>query len=152
MPIYYKRKDFMQSAVESYTDLPTSGIQVGEIWAVTDDNTTYMWVADAGLGVPGWQILVRSGSVITILDDYTVTTADKAILVNAFSKNIGVDLPTASTIPGMQYDIKKIDASMNTVTVYGYGSEEIDGDTTAILTMQYEVIRIRSDGANWWIM
>jgi len=59
-----------------------------------------------------------------------------------------IGLPTAVGIEGRVYVIKKIGATGN-VVIAPVGSETIDGSTTKILSTQYEVIHLMSDGANW---
>ncbi len=49
-------------------------------------------------------------------------------------------------------NIKKVDVSVNTVTVDGNASETIDGATTAVLTTQWESITIHCNGTAWFIL
>ncbi len=39
-----------------------------------------------------------------------------------------------------------------TITVDGSGSQTIDGATTKVLSSQYDVVELVSDGANWHII
>ena len=86
--------------------------------------------------------------MVTKTADYTATTADHIILGDATSASITITLPTAAGIKGTLFHINKIDSTVNTVTVDGNGSETTDGDTTAVLTAQYESIKLISDNAN----
>ncbi len=82
----------------------------------------------------------------------TVTMAratDHTKLCDCTSNNITVNLDQAN--PGIQYVIKKIDSSANTVTIDANGSETIDGQLTVTLTAQYESVTLVSDGSNWFI-
>jgi len=95
----------------------------------------------------GFQVAISSKTA-----NYTKTVSDHTILIDAASGNITVTLPAASTVTGIIYNIKKIDGSMNTVTVDGNGSETIDDGLTAVLTTQYESISVQNDGVSWWIL
>lgn len=81
------------------------------------------------------------------------------------SGNIGayiVDLVDATTgnktrtlpVPRLNahFYIKKVDSSVNTVTVVPHASETIDGDTSKILYVQYQSSHLVSDGTNWHII
>ena len=83
--------------------------------------------------------------------NYTITTADHTILIDASISVVTLLMPTAIGVAGREYDIKKIDSSRNVVSIVAYGDEEIDGDGSINLTNQYEAITLKSDGANWWI-
>lgn len=78
------------------------------------------------------------------------TNQETVILADASSNAITIDLPAGS--PDLYYTIKKIDSSVNIVTVDGNGTQTIDGDLTKDITVQYESIKIVSDGNNWWII
>jgi len=60
-------------------------------------------------------------------------------------------LPRASLSQGKFIIFKKTDANTTTVTVDGYGSETIDGQTTITITEQYEVARLYCNGLAWYI-
>lgn len=88
----------------------------------------------------------------TVSTDITAQATDHTILVNATSANRTVTLPAVATNAKRRYEIKKIDASANTVTIDGNASETIDGTTTKVLTTQYQSVAIHCDGATWWIV
>lgn len=83
---------------------------------------------------------------------YTTTAADGMITVDASGAARTITLVTAVGNAGLQYTIKKIDSSVNLVTIDGNGSQTIDGVVTTALSRQYEAITIISDGANWLIV
>ncbi|MFH0948081.1 MAG: hypothetical protein V1833_03685, partial [Elusimicrobiota bacterium] len=87
--------------------------------------------------------------VVTKTAIYTANGTDYTILCDATAAAFTVNLPTAVGITGRIYTIKKIDSSVNAVTVDGAGTETIDGTTTASLSAQWGRIIIQSDGANW---
>lgn len=82
---------------------------------------------------------------------YTATTTDVVLLCDASGGAFTITLPAAADNTNRVYIIKKIDSSVNAVTVDGNASETIDGGTTAVITTQYESIIIFCDGSNWHI-
>ena len=87
----------------------------------------------------------------TTTESYVVGATDSAIMADATDGNITVTLPAVATNKGRLLTIKKIDSSANTVTIDGSGSETIDGDTTKVISSQYDSITIISDGSAWYI-
>ncbi len=84
--------------------------------------------------------------------DYTLTDADYTVAVTASSVNITILLPAAAGCVGRIYNIKKMDATAYTVIVDGNASEVIDGDTTQILSSQYDSLQVQSTGSAWLII
>lgn len=82
----------------------------------------------------------------TLDDNYSV------ILVDATSAAITVTLPAAASYLGRIYYVKKIDSSANAVTIDGSGSETIDDQLTAVISIQYTCLTLFSDGTEWWII
>lgn len=82
---------------------------------------------------------------------YAVSANNATILVDYPSAPFGVVLPTAASITGQQYKIKKIDSSANAVTVSTTSSQTIDNSLTYPLSTQYQSVTLQSDGSNWWI-
>jgi len=93
-----------------------------------------------------------ANAIIAKSGDYTLTAADRTVLVSASGAARTMTLPAAAGHFGRIYTIKKTDGSANTVTIDGNASETIDGATTKVLTAQYEVVTIQCDGANWHII
>jgi len=97
----------------------------------------------------------RSGSlgvgrtaITTKTAAYTADVSDEVILVNAASGAVTITLP-AVTNTNKAFIIKKIDSTLNQVTIDTPGSETIDGLAQCFLTKQYETVHIGSDGTNW---
>jgi hypothetical protein len=88
----------------------------------------------------------------TLTTAYTITDDDYAIWGNASGGAFSVTLPTAVGRRGKVFVIKKIDASVNAVTIDGDGSETIDNATTKQLTSENEVLWIMSDNSNWRVI
>lgn len=80
----------------------------------------------------------------------TLDITHRTALVDATAVARTITLPTAASARYRVYTIKKIDASVNTVTVDGSGAETIDGALTVVLTLQWERITIQSNGTAWF--
>ena len=91
-----------------------------------------------------------SANVVTIFANYAVLTTDGDILADATGGPILVTLPTAVGNSGQSFNVKKIDSSVNTVTV-NTGGELIDGALTQVISFQWTSIGLVSDGTNWFI-
>ena len=94
----------------------------------------------------------RSSKTITNADSpYTVGSGDYCILCDCTGGAIQVDLPTAIGNT-RELQIKKIDASVNAVTIDAFGTETIEGTlTNNDLDVQGEAYTIRADEANYLI-
>lgn len=90
--------------------------------------------------------------VTTITTSTTLTTLQTVVLCNAASGAITVTLPAASGNDGRHYHVKKIDSSGNAITIDGNGSETIDGETTQVITLQYNSLNLVCDGSGWHIL
>ena len=84
--------------------------------------------------------------------NYTATKTDTIIGVDCSGGAKTITLPTAGTINGKVYIIKDEsgDASSNNITVATEGSETIDGANTKTINSDYGVLRIYSDGTNYF--
>lgn len=89
--------------------------------------------------------------IATKTGNYSVLEEDTTILVNAAGGVVTLSLPTAVGIAGKVFNFKKIDSSANVVSISASGAELIDGAGSMNLTVQYEAVILRGDGANWWI-
>ena len=81
---------------------------------------------------------------------YTVLVTDRYIYVTASTDNNKVVALPAATGSGRILTIKKLDSSTATVTIDGNASETIDGETTFVLSMQYESITIQDAASGVW--
>lgn len=80
--------------------------------------------------------------------NYTITSIDE--VVNCTSGTFTVTLPTAVGITGQTFTIKNSGAG--TITVATTSSQTIDGVTTKTLNVQYGLLKVASDGANYIIL
>ena len=94
----------------------------------------------------------NSSNVVTWTNTaYAVTNNNATILVNYPAAPFSVVLPSASTVTGQQYQIKKIDSSSNAVTVSTTSSQTIDGNLTYSLATIYKSVTLQSYGSNYYI-
>lgn len=91
-------------------------------------------------------------NVTIVTDNYTIRSLDDLILVDASSNNITISVPSATSNPGKEFDIKKIDSTSNEVIVDAYNAETIDGELTQIIDCQYDTMDIVSTSTNWVII
>lgn len=83
----------------------------------------------------------------------TYTAADEGtILCDASSGAFSINLPAAASSANRIYSIKKIDSSVNIVTIDGDASETIDGALTLSLIGQYQSVTVTCNGSNWFII
>lgn len=75
---------------------------------------------------------------------------DSVFQMNAVSGALSAFLPDTSTITkGSIYTIKKIDASVNAVTVFGTNSQTFDGASSYVLSVPQQSAVFISNGSNW---
>jgi Cu/Ag efflux protein CusF len=163
--------------VEQYVhDIRGVSDQQVEIACGADDATSYIdfqnysrtligrWLGTGLLGIgtaTPVSLLEVDGAIGTAIEivtgNTTLNETHSTVLVNA-SGNVIITLPTAASAYnstdeiGRIYEIKKIDADANTVTIDGDGAELIDGAAIAALTVQYESITVQSNGTSWFIL
>jgi len=86
-------------------------------------------------------------SIITTTASITIGQSHNTVNVNVTGGNRVITLETTSILRvGHEFIIKKIDSSINTVTITPGGGETIDGAVNKVLTQQWESIIIRSNG------
>ena len=94
-------------------------------------------------------------TVKTITSNLTLPGTDRStsvILADASAASISIVLPDAAEYAQKVYTIKKIDATPNLVTIstpLGSG-QEIENDSSYILSGENEVITLISDGSDWF--
>jgi len=81
--------------------------------------------------------------IVTKTANYTATISDYTIRVDATSGAVSITLPTPAV--GTVYNIKKIDASANAVTIVG----TVDGVVNPTITTQYSNRNIQYNGTTW---
>lgn len=90
---------------------------------------------------------------LAVSADTTLSASHYMVNVDASGGAKTITLPTAASIAGRVYIIRKSDASANAVTVDGNGAETINGAATYTgLDTQYDAVTIMSDGVGWMIL
>lgn len=95
------------------------------------------------------------GTIISSALNYTVADSDGhnvTVLVDATAGVRIIGLATAISKSGAVVTIKKIDSSVNTVTIDGSGVQSLDGAATWILTGQWESLTLQSNGSDWVVL
>lgn len=100
-----------------------------------------------GGGGSGGGTIVQTANIITITVSTAVQPTDFGILANATSGPINIALPSAAAFPGRLLQIKKIDNSPNTVTIFG----TIDSASSYPLNFYNESVVLQSDGGGWYV-
>ena len=93
-----------------------------------------------------------TAGIVTKTTTYSAGLDDRTILGDATSAGFTITLPDATTNTGRYYTIKKIDSSVNVVTVGTTSSQTIDGATTKTLLTQYSFVEVQSNGTAWYIV
>lgn len=83
---------------------------------------------------------------------YTALETDFTLEVDASGGAVTVNLPALAGVTGRVYNVKKIDASANAVTIDGSGAETIDGTATKATTTQYANYQIQAGTTEWVIL
>jgi hypothetical protein len=73
-------------------------------------------------------------------------------LANCAVNPLTIQLPSASSVSGQQFIVKKIDSSANAATISTTSSETIDTANTYVLSSQYMAAGVQSDGSNYWVI
>jgi hypothetical protein len=96
----------------------------------------------------------RLSAISTKTGDYTMTTTDFIVLIDATSNNVTITLPAVSGNSGLRYKFKRLDNQdpTYTVTIDANSTETIDGAETKTITTQYGTMEIVCDGSAWYIM
>lgn len=105
-----------------------------------------VWLDTSASGITGKR------TVTTITTSQTLDASDDVVLCDCTSGAITVTLPAAASSTGKQYDIKKIDAVANDVTIDGASAETIDDTTTKTISTQYDSVTIVCSGSEWWLI
>lgn len=91
--------------------------------------------------------------VTEVSTDTTLDATHYTVLVDATAGDVVVSLPSAASALsggiGRPYNVKKVDASANTVTVDGDAAEVIDASAALVLTTQWQSVTVQSNGTSW---
>lgn len=100
--------------------------------------------------------ILHPADSVTNVSEYvssqTLSGSNCLVLVDCSNGSIIITLPASSSHTQRIYTIKKIDSSLNHVTIDANSTEKIDGELTISLTLQYEYVTIVCDGTEWFII
>ncbi len=126
--------------------------QKGNSITVSYQTAGNLFVADDLNKVQEAVVKLEQGNhvVLTITVNKLLST-EHVILADATAGVITISLPKASLNNGKVFTIKKLDTS-NNVIIDPNGSETIDTAALHTLSVQFEFIKIVSDGSNWFVI
>lgn len=90
-----------------------------------------------------------SRSVTAADSPVAATSTEGAILADATSGAVTINLPDATDHKYKMYYVIKTDSSANSVYVDGFGSQTVGGIYAYVLAAQNDDIAFISDGSNW---
>lgn len=105
--------------------------------------------------------LYTNYAVVTSNTTITNGTSYHTILIDATGGNITVTLPTVASTSngsggtgsvGIEYVFKRIDNSVNVVTILAQGSDLIDGAGSILLATQFLTRKLQSCASNRWMI
>jgi hypothetical protein len=74
------------------------------------------------------------------------------VLADASSAAFTITLPNVAGAVEQRFYVKKVDSSVNAVTVSGNGADTIDGQGTQVISIQYDSLTLFSNGTEWFIL
>jgi hypothetical protein len=144
---------------ESFVISPQSSVNpnsVGELtFQLSSDSIASIKVRGSDNVIRRGDIALVSGtpsSTRTVTANTTLVAADKTIRADCVSNAITITLPTASSVTGYIYHIKKVDNTQRAVSITAQSGETIDGVLTAQILIQWQSITIQSNGSSWDII
>ena len=93
---------------------------------------------------------VPNKNIVTVSVNTLATSNNDIILVNAIGGARDIQLPDPALNVGKVFDIKKIDASANAMTLSPFLAELFDGAAGLSTVTQFENFTITTDGVNWF--
>lgn len=134
---------------------PTSKITVQNSVTDTARIVAYSELNASTITIP-WSVLksdlnLSDDSVVTINASQAINNFNTIYFVNATTSSLSMTLASAANMAGKWITFKKIDGTVNTVTLNPGGGDTIDSDTSLILAGAQAFVKITSDGTNWKI-
>ena len=129
------------------TSITTVGTITSGTW---NGNIIPISAGGSGSNTPGGA-LNNFTTVDTLTTSDTLNDIDRVVFMDATSGALTLALPSASGT--FEFVIKKIDSSVNTITINADPGDLIDGSATYVLNTQYQYVRITTDeGTNWFVI
>jgi hypothetical protein len=117
------------------------------------DTATSIWYKSTGLTNNDWVNITNLLNVTSISSSsYNATKANDIISCNAVSNTVTVNLPSAVGIIGKSITVRKSDSSTNSVFIIPSDTQNINGNTSVEIQIQYASLTFVSDGTNWMIV
>jgi hypothetical protein len=134
--------------------MPNGNVGIG---TTTPQGAFVVTNGNVGLGTwaPSSNLTLFGSMAVTVVSksaNYAATANDNVILVSASGGAVAITLPSAATVPGREYVVKKTDATANAVTISDAGAATIDGQASVATSVQYQSYVLVSDGTNWNII
>ena len=143
-----------KSSVESFSSLPLSGNDEGDLRYSLTNNIIYRWDALSNSWVAVSSTPVQTTvSIDASFSPYNLTTGINVIFVDSSLGEVTIILPSEHS-NGESYNVKDTsgDAGLNNITIVSSDGDFIDGETLAILNTNYEALNIISNGLNWFLI
>jgi hypothetical protein len=143
------------TAIGSYADVSSDNLQnaiaIGYNAKATTSNTIQL--GNQYITNVNTSGTFTSGGIISKLkpinDNYTIISTEDIIIAGPSSPKT-ITLPSASSVSGRTYLIKRIGTGQ--ITVAADISDNIDGASTYILSLRYKYVKVLSDGTTNWII
>ena len=120
------------------------------VYALDDDRIlVFPWRPNQALNRNKLQVSKITAS------SYDATVYDEVLLADASSNAITINLPAPTEdYDGLKYDIKKIDSSVNTVSVVSISGniDDVIGTTGLTISTQNNSKTFVCDGSNYWVI
>jgi len=161
--VNYTTETVTRSSLEFYSTFSASSFATsiatgsGPICLAFDPLNKYLYVSNntsntiSVYRINNFQAFGSIFQQVTSITADTTLTSDYSIVICGSTNTYTVTLPSATTICGKIYQLKKTGAS-GTITIATTSSQTIDGASTTTLTTQYSKISLVSDGSNWIIL
>lgn len=124
------------------------GDEAGIAYSTTDE----LKITDGSTGNGNIKVGGIRTNFVAKTTTYTIVSTDYTVTGDATSGAFTITLPTAASVAGKIYVIKKTDSSGNAVTVGTTSSQTIDGSTTYSLATQNKYVTVQSNGSNWIVI
>ncbi len=99
-----------------------------------------------------WITISRSRTVVNVTNNYSIDSDDYLVLADASANNITILLPSAAEANENEIHIKKIDTTINSITLQTQNGELIDGITSYSIYDSYVTINVISNGTAWYLI
>lgn len=100
------------------------------------------------VGSQGAIVVGPRTSTTAATTSYEMTVYDKSVEADATSGAITITLPPVADVDGMDFNVIKMDSSVNGVTIEG----TVNGVTDPVITIQYNSYTVRSDGTGYHLI